>query len=89
MKPMAFFLILFILVCGIWSQFFMIQLISWRVALAGFGLPWLGFAFGCLFSRPVFRIQIHRIHMFLGLMDPDLLVRGMDPDPDPSIIKQK
>jgi hypothetical protein len=29
----------------------------------------------------------HRIHMFLGLLDPDPLVRGMDPDP--SIIKQK
>ncbi len=29
--------------------------------------------------------------MFLGLMDPDPLVRGMDPDPalDPSIIKFK
>jgi hypothetical protein len=31
----------------------------------------------------LFRI---RIHMFLGLPDPDPLVRGMDPDP--SIIKQ-
>jgi hypothetical protein len=32
---------------------------------------------------PVFRIRIHRIHMFLGFMDPDPdpLVRGMDPDP--------
>jgi hypothetical protein len=36
-----------------------------------------------------------RIHMFLGLVDPYLLVRGMDPDPDPaldpdpSIIMQK
>jgi hypothetical protein len=30
--------------------------------------------------RPVLRIQIHRIHMFLGLLDPD---------PDPSIIEQK
>jgi hypothetical protein len=29
------------------------------------------------------------IHMFLGLPDPDPLVRGMDPDPDPSIIMQK
>ncbi len=42
---------------------------------------------------PVLRIRIHRIHMFLGLLDldPDPLVRGMDPDPgpDPSIIKQK
>jgi|LakMenEpi03Aug12_release.lakeMendotaPanAssembly.Ray.scaffolds.fasta_scaffold2423593_1 hypothetical protein len=34
----------------------------------------------------VFRIRI-RIHMFLGLPDPDQLVRGMDPDP--SITKQK
>jgi hypothetical protein len=37
-------------------------------------------------SVAVFRIRIHRIHMFFGLPDPDLLVRGMDPDPDPSII---
>jgi len=51
LKPMALFLILFILVCGIWSQFFMIKLISWRIALVGFALPWLGFAFGCLFSK--------------------------------------
>ena len=40
------------------------------------------------------RIRNHRIHMFLGLLDPDPdpLVKGMDPDPaadpDPSIIKQ-
>jgi hypothetical protein len=35
------------------------------------------------------RIRIHRIHMFLGLLDPypDPLVIGMDPDP--SIIMQK
>jgi hypothetical protein len=30
---------------------------------------------------PVLRIRIHRIHMFLGLLDLDLLVRDMDPDP--------
>ncbi len=37
---------------------------------------------------PVLRI---RIHMFLGLLDPDpdLLFRYLDPDPDPSVIKQK
>jgi hypothetical protein len=43
------------------------------------------------------RIRIHRIHMFVGLSDPDPLVRGMapdldpalDPDPDPSITMQK
>ncbi len=27
-----------------------------------------------------------RIHMFLGLPDPDPLVRGMDPDPDLRIL---
>jgi hypothetical protein len=27
------------------------------------------------------RIRIRRIHMFLGLQDPDPLVRDMDPDP--------
>jgi hypothetical protein len=33
----------------------------------------------------VLRIRIHRINMFLGLLDPnpDPLVIGMDPDPDP------
>jgi hypothetical protein len=52
---------------------------------------------GCCNNKAVLRIRIHtlihRIHMFLGLLDPDPLVRGMDPDPDPdpdpSIIKQK
>ncbi len=44
-------------------------------------------------TEAVFRIRIHRIHMFLGLLDPDPdpLVRCMDPVPvpDPSIIMQK
>jgi hypothetical protein len=45
------------------------------------------------YSEPVLRIRIripiriHQTHMFLGLPDPDPLVRGMDPDP--SIIMQK
>jgi hypothetical protein len=26
--------------------------------------------------------------MFLGLLDPDPLVRGMDPDPDPYLYQQ-
>jgi hypothetical protein len=37
--------------------------------------------------RMVFAVfRIHRIHVCLGLPDPDPLVRGMDPDP--SIIMQ-
>ena len=51
LKPMALFLIVFILVCGIWSQFFMIKLIDWKIAVVGFSLPWLGFGFGCMFSK--------------------------------------
>jgi hypothetical protein len=39
--------------------------------------------------QAVLRIRIRRIRMFLGLLDPDPLVRGVDPDPDPSINKQK
>jgi hypothetical protein len=39
----------------------------------------------------VLGIRIRKIPMFLGLPDPDPLIRGMDPDPalDPSIIKQR
>jgi hypothetical protein len=33
----------------------------------------------------VFRIRIHQIHKFLGLLDPDLLIRGIDPDPHPDL----
>jgi hypothetical protein len=43
-------------------------------------------------QKAVLRIRIQmQIRTFLGLLepDPDLLVRGMDPDLDPSIIKQK
>ncbi len=32
---------------------------------------------------PVLGIRIRRIHMFLGLPDPNPLVRGTDPDEDP------
>jgi hypothetical protein len=43
--------------------------------------------------QPVFRIRIHRIHVFFGLPDLDPLFRGMDPDPaldpDAFIIMQK
>jgi hypothetical protein len=43
----------------------------------------------CSTDIPLLRIQIRRIHMFLGYPDPDSIVRGMDPAPDPSVIKQK
>jgi hypothetical protein len=40
-----------------------------------------------LLIRIRIRIKIHRIHMFLGLQDPDPLVRGMDPDPSTTMQK--
>jgi hypothetical protein len=43
-----------------------------------------------MYYLPVLRI---RIRVFLGLLDPYLLERGLDPDPDsdpdPSFIKKK
>ncbi len=33
-------------------------------------------------GEAVLRIRISVIHMLLGLLDPDLLVIGTDPDPD-------
>ncbi len=55
-------------------------------------------SFNCSVADPdLIWIQIHRILMFLGLLDPDPdpFVRGVDPDldpapdPDPSYIKQR
>ncbi len=48
-------------------------------------------AFSVLTAVLRIRIRIHRIHVFLGLLDPDPdpLVRCMDPDLDPSNINQK
>jgi hypothetical protein len=51
----------------------------WMFSLRAEGIAWTSFP-------AVFRI---RIHMFLGLPDPDPFVRGMDPDPYPSVIMQK
>ncbi len=49
----------------------------------------INFEPSCVAQQAVLRIrvQLHRIHVFLGLPDP--LVRDTDPAPDPSIIKQK
>jgi hypothetical protein len=39
---------------------------------------------GSYLNKAVLGIRL-RIHMFLGLQDPDLLVTGTDPIPDPSL----
>jgi hypothetical protein len=51
--------------------------------------PDLGVEMSLYISVLRIRSWIRRIRIFLGLLDPDLLVRSMDLDPDPSIIEQK
>jgi len=51
LKPMSLFLILFILIFGIWANLYIFKLMNWQVFLAGMGLPWIGFAFGCTLAR--------------------------------------
>jgi hypothetical protein len=41
------------------------------------------------YFQAVLLIRIHRIRMFLGLLDPDPDSLIKDMDPDPSITKQK
>jgi len=51
LKPLALFLILFILIFGIWANLYIFKLMNWQVFVAGMGLPWIGFAFGCTLAR--------------------------------------
>lgn len=51
LKPMALFLILFIIIFGIWANLYIFRLMTWPVFLTGMGLPWIGFAFGCTLAR--------------------------------------
>jgi len=51
LKPMALFLILFIMIFGVWANLYIFRLMTWPVFLTGMGLPWIGFAFGCTIAR--------------------------------------
>ena len=51
LKPLSLFLILFILIFGVYANLYMFKIMTWKVVLAGMGLPWLGFAFGCTLAR--------------------------------------
>jgi len=52
------------------------------------GLAPCGQAAGENRQVPVLRIRIRRIHVFLGFLGPDPVVRGTDPATEPYIIKQ-
>ena len=51
LKPMSLFLIMFILIFGVWANLYMFKIMTWKVWLTGMALPWLGFAFGCTLAR--------------------------------------
>jgi hypothetical protein len=67
-------------------MFFRVGGSSWKVRDYGTPGAWKSFK---EVLEAALRIRIHRIHIFLGLPDPDPLVRGINPEPDPSIIMQK
>lgn len=51
LKPMSLFLILFILIFGVWANLYIFRLMTWPVLITGMGLPWIGFMFGCSLAR--------------------------------------
>lgn len=56
-KTFSSILILFIVIFAIITNFYLFKLFSWRIILAGMGLPWLGFICGLiimtLFKQPI------------------------------------
>lgn len=51
--PFGGFMIAFIVIFGTIANLYMFYLFDWRVVLAGVAVPWLGYAFGALFSKVV------------------------------------
>ncbi|XP_014609620.1 PREDICTED: ileal sodium/bile acid cotransporter isoform X1 [Polistes canadensis] len=47
-KPLSAIFIIFIIIFAIFTHLYLFQLFSWRIIVAGMGLPWLGFIFGML-----------------------------------------
>ena len=46
LKPLALFLILFIVIFGVWANLYIFKMMTWQVFLGGMGLPWIGFLLG-------------------------------------------
>lgn len=57
LKPFSTLLILFIIIFAIITNLYIFQLFSWKIIIAGLGLPWLGYLTGLLlalaFRQPV------------------------------------
>ncbi|XP_044732463.1 ileal sodium/bile acid cotransporter-like [Chrysoperla carnea] len=46
LKPLASFLLLFIIIFAVVTNTYLFDLFSWRMVVAGLGLPWLGYLLG-------------------------------------------
>jgi len=51
LKPMALCLILFILIFGVYANFYIFEMMTWQVFVCGMGLPWFGFLFGFTIAK--------------------------------------
>ena len=51
LKPMALFLILFIIIFGVWANLYIFKMMTWQVFLGGMGLPWIGFLLGFIVAK--------------------------------------
>uniref|UniRef100_A0A336MKF8 CSON002840 protein n=1 Tax=Culicoides sonorensis TaxID=179676 RepID=A0A336MKF8_CULSO len=51
LKPCSTMLILFIVIFAIWTNYYLFQLFSWEIIIAGLGLPWCGYIFAYILAR--------------------------------------
>ncbi|KAL1451970.1 hypothetical protein WDU94_006294 [Cyamophila willieti] len=51
LKPFSGSLILFIVLFAIYTNLYLFKLFTWKIILAGAGLPWFGYLFGYIFAR--------------------------------------
>uniref|UniRef100_A0A8D9FIE1 P3 protein n=1 Tax=Cacopsylla melanoneura TaxID=428564 RepID=A0A8D9FIE1_9HEMI len=51
LKPFSGSLILFIVLFAVYTNLYLFKLFTWKIILAGAGLPWFGYLFGYIFAR--------------------------------------
>lgn len=51
LKPVSALLILFIVIFAIVTNLYLFELFSWKIVIAGLGLPWLGYVLGWLAAK--------------------------------------
>ncbi|KYQ54495.1 Ileal sodium/bile acid cotransporter, partial [Trachymyrmex zeteki] len=50
MKPFSVILIIFIVIFAVMTNLYIFKLFTWKIIIAGMGLPWLGFTFGFIIA---------------------------------------